>query len=150
MRDLKVPGARGMVEVNSVIGERLSRPVGKCAAAEPDHRIGQGTASGLQMALHAQFQLSFRTQLRGIDDGTPDCREVRGCRLCRPRVIKARTVTALTINPFGNPAWEHGYGAPSSRSSFVRLRKPRMRSVLTQWFWVTAGRQMRMGITTAR
>ena len=52
--------AGSLVEVEDKGTQRLARPVGKRSAPGAEKRIGQGKASGFEMAHHAYFHLTLR------------------------------------------------------------------------------------------
>jgi len=61
-----VARAWSVVEVEGVILERLSRPEGEKAAAEPPQRVRKVVTGGFQMTLEAQFELSLRAEAAGF------------------------------------------------------------------------------------
>src|SRR5438876_36941 len=92
-----------LIKVKDVIAKRLSRAVGKIAAAVTPDGIRQQVAGGFQMTLQAHFELSFRAQARRIQNGSSNVFE-RLPGLGSLNMLASRSVAALAINPLGNSA----------------------------------------------
>src|SRR2546422_6167682 len=87
-----------VVEVQFEIAERFSRKIRERRAAEADHGIGQARTGGLQMALHAHFELPLRRQPRRVDDLRPNFGWRGIAPLGCPDVLAARTMAALAVD----------------------------------------------------
>jgi hypothetical protein len=64
-----VARAGGVIEVDHVLAQRLAGYVSIKTAPESTVRIGQAECSGFEMTLHADFELTFSREARGVHDG---------------------------------------------------------------------------------
>ena len=96
-----------VIEVNCVIRERLARLIRKNAATHAANCIRKRSARGLEMALHAHFDIPIPRQLCRIDD-------VRGRGSADVR--STGTMTPLTIDPV------YDTGPIKSHSAILPLR----------------------------
>ncbi len=94
-----MPGPFRVIEVQHEISQRLARPERKCAAFVALDGSRQHKAGGLQMALHADFELAVGSHARRVENGLPDLRR-RSLPLRRFHVPASRTVAALAIDAF--------------------------------------------------
>jgi hypothetical protein len=94
---------RRLIEMENVVRQRFTWPVGKEIAANAPQRVRKGTAGRFQVTLEAKFVLSFRREPRRIDNRSSDLRK----RAAGGGILHMRpswTMTALAINPFWNCA----------------------------------------------
>ena len=94
-----IPLTRRTVEEELVLAHRLTRPVGIDTAVVPANLIWHQAAAGLQMALHADFQLPIPAETRRIDDRLPDLLPRSVGRESGTHVGAPRPMTPLAINP---------------------------------------------------
>jgi hypothetical protein len=104
------PCAGCVIEVENVVGERFDRRIRKVAAPELADRVGQSVRGGLEMALHADFELPFGRELGRIENGLPQDRR----RISAPRgfdVGSAGAVAAAAVYALGQVFGEADSGA---------------------------------------
>ena len=117
------PGARCMIEVEDVVRQFLTRPKGEHAPAVAVNERRQTRAGGLQVALHADFHLPFRTHPPRVLNAGSD-RFQRGVRLFRyGDMVLPGPVAALTIDAFRDLPLEKRGPAEGVASGFdLRIR----------------------------
>src|SRR6266446_2809999 len=86
--------SRTLIEVQNVINQWLTGPVGEDAARVTNDGRGQAETRDFQMALHAQIQLPLAAQPGRVYDCALGCLS----RLHRLNVIAPRSVAALAID----------------------------------------------------
>src|SRR5580693_1145783 len=103
MRDLESVTLSGRtVEVDLVIPHHLPRPVGIDGAVVAANLVRHQAAAGLQMTLHANFELAVTAEPSRIHNRLPYRfpRSAGGER--RAHMCPSRPMTSLAINPFWN------------------------------------------------
>ena len=107
MRDLEpVTLSGGAVEEEFVIAQGLTRTIGIDAAVITANLVWHQAAAGLEMALHADFQLPVPAETRRVDDRLPYLFPRSIGRESRSHVCAPRPMTPLAINPFRNRVGE--------------------------------------------
>src|SRR5580704_1013683 len=103
MRDLEPVASPGRaIEEKFVIAQGLTWAIGIDVPVVAANLVWHQAAAGLEMALHADFQLPLPVEARRIDDRLPYFfpRSIR--RESRTHMCAPRSMTPLAINPFRN------------------------------------------------
>jgi hypothetical protein len=94
-----VLSARRMIKEEHETAQRLTRLIGKGAAAVFDDRMRQRQAGDLKVALHAHLKLAVAAEARWVQDGFADILNLRARSLSHANVIRVRPVAVLVIDP---------------------------------------------------
>jgi hypothetical protein len=105
--------ARSVIEVERVVGERLTGLVGEDASIESLNCVGKGETGGLEVALHADFELRGRSEAFRIEDGGADFFLLRALGIFERKidVLRAGAMAAFAIDAFGQLRGEEWFHA---------------------------------------
>ena len=103
-----VSSAGGVIKIQDEVLQWLAGNIGERLSIKPSNQRGKAAACRLQVALHANIHLEFRTESRRIHNARAYVCWPGARGLCYANVPTAGTVASLTVDSLGQVLRENG------------------------------------------